>query len=75
VEAKLKNIDKSQNRLFMRSDDDKRLVWRFDAPVSVPSGGLAEVLDACWCCAPDGQSCSPTTKSGLGRAILVSCFE
>jgi len=42
---------------------------------SVPSGGLAEVLDACWCCAPDGQSCSPTTKSGHGRAILVSCFE
>src|SRR5262249_22593708 len=42
---------------------------------SVPSGGLAEVLDACWCCAPDGQSCTPGTKSGLGRAILVQCFE
>src|SRR5262249_29786911 len=42
---------------------------------SVPSGGLAEVLDACWCCAPGGQSCSPGTKAGLGRAILVQCFE
>jgi hypothetical protein len=42
---------------------------------TIPSGGLAEVVDACWCCAPDGQSCTPGTKSGLGRAILVKCFE
>lgn len=42
---------------------------------TIPSGGLAEVVDACWCCAPDGASCTPTTKSGLGRAILVQCFE
>jgi hypothetical protein len=147
VRGKLETIDKSQNRLFMKSDDGKRLVWRFDAPIieeasrfkpgdpviviyrqltqnekrvtaiafpgtasspiyvnltgsrvivrsapmvdgactqpkdvptndaSVPSGGLAEVLDDCWCCAPDGQTCTPGTKSGLGRAILVQCFE
>jgi hypothetical protein len=148
VYGKIETIDKSQNRLFMKSDDGKRLVWRFDAPIieeasrfkpgdsviviyrqlahnekrvtaiafpgsasspiyvnltgsrvvvrsapmasgacmpqpkdveakdsSVPSGGLAEVLDACWCCAPDGQTCTPTTKSGHGRAILVQCFE
>jgi hypothetical protein len=147
VYGKIEHIDKSQNRLFMKTNDGKRLVWRFDAPIieeasrfkpgdsviviyrqlaqnekrvtaiafpgtasspiyvnltgsrvvvrsapmvdgactqpkdapaqdaSVPSGGLAEVLDACWCCAPDGQTCTPGTKSGLGRAILVQCFE
>jgi hypothetical protein len=42
---------------------------------TIPTGGLAEVVDDCWCCAPDGQSCTPTTKSGLGRAILVQCYE
>jgi Ni/Co efflux regulator RcnB len=42
---------------------------------TIPSGGLAEVVDACWCCAPDGEGCTPGTKSGLGRAILVQCFE
>jgi len=47
-------------------------------PVSesaIPSGGLAEVLEACWCCAPSGETCTPTTKSGLGRALLVQCFQ
>ncbi len=43
--------------------------------VTIPSGGLTEVLDACWCCAPDGASCTPGTKSGLGKAILVQCYE
>jgi hypothetical protein len=42
---------------------------------TVPSGGLTEVLDGCWCCAPDGSTCTPGTKSGLGRAILVQCYE
>jgi len=41
----------------------------------IPAGGRAEVLDACWCCAPAGEGCSPGTKSGLGRAFLHSCFN
>ena len=41
----------------------------------IPSGGLAEVIDACWCCAPVGESCTPGNKSGLGRALLVQCFK
>jgi len=47
-------------------------------PVSesaMPVGGRAEVLDACWCCAPSDKSCTPSNKSGLGQALLVSCFE
>lgn len=41
----------------------------------IPAGGLAEVMDACWCCAPAGGSCTPTTRSGLGRALLAQCFQ
>jgi hypothetical protein len=47
-------------------------------PVSestIPSGGLAEVLEACWCCAAPGEPCTPGNKSGLGRALLVQCFK
>jgi hypothetical protein len=41
----------------------------------IPPGGRAEVLEACWCCAASGQSCATSTKSGVGRAYLVQCFE
>jgi hypothetical protein len=41
----------------------------------VPRGGRAEVLEGCWCCAVAGQTCPTTTRSGLGRAYLVQCFE
>jgi hypothetical protein len=47
-------------------------------PVSestIPNRGLAEVMDGCWCCAPVGASCTPGTKSGLGRAFLAQCFR
>lgn len=47
-------------------------------PVSestIPAGGLAEVMDGCWCCAPAGASCTPRTKSGQGRAFLAQCFR
>ncbi len=47
-------------------------------PVSesvIPAGGLAEVLDACWCCAPVGEACTPGTRSGQGRAFLAQCFR
>jgi len=42
---------------------------------TIPSGGLAEVMEACWCCAASGDSCTPGNKSGLGKALLVNCFE
>ena len=41
----------------------------------IPAGGMAEVLEACWCCAAAGESCTPGNKSGNGRALLVHCFE
>jgi hypothetical protein len=47
-------------------------------PVSestIPAGGVAEVLEACWCCAVPGETCNPGNKSGLGRALLVQCFQ
>jgi len=43
--------------------------------VTIPSGGVAEVLEACWCCALPGEACTPGNKSGLGRALLVQCFK
>jgi hypothetical protein len=47
-------------------------------PVSesiLPEAGRAEVMDACWCCAPAGNTCTPGNKSGLGQAFLERCFE
>jgi hypothetical protein len=41
----------------------------------IPAGGRAEVMEACWCCAASGETCTPGTKSGLGRAYLVQCFK
>lgn len=41
---------------------------------TIPLGGRAEVLEACWCCSPTGEACNPGTKSGGGQAILVTCF-
>lgn len=41
----------------------------------IPPAGRAQVMEACWCCAVAGQTCAPTTKSGLGRAFLVQCFK
>jgi hypothetical protein len=42
---------------------------------TIPAGGMAEVLDACWCCAVSGETCSPANRSGNGKALLVSCFK
>jgi hypothetical protein len=41
----------------------------------IPAGGMAEVLEGCWCCATDAESCTPGNKSGNGRALLVHCFQ
>lgn len=42
---------------------------------TIPTGGLAEVPEGCWCCAAAGEACTPANKSGAGRALLVGCFE
>jgi hypothetical protein len=42
---------------------------------TIPRGGFAEVTDGCWCCATADKSCTPGNKSGIGLALLVSCFE
>ena len=41
----------------------------------VGAGSRAEVADACWCCAPYGETCTPGNKSGVGLAFLDRCFE
>jgi hypothetical protein len=142
----LEKVDVSLSGLFMRSDQGKRLAWRFEreviahltdfkpgAPVvviyrergsdkavtaigfpgaadtptyvnttgervelvsgpmvdgacgaqadepphttSLPRDGRAETADACWCCAPAGQTCTPSNKTGLGRAFLTRCYQ
>ena len=40
----------------------------------IPPGERAEVKDACWCCAPTGNTCTPGNKSGIGQALLERCF-
>lgn len=41
----------------------------------IPVGGMGEAGGACWCCAAAGGSCVPGNKTGIGKALLVSCFE
>ncbi len=42
---------------------------------TMPVDGMAEVSDACWCCAPAGETCTPANKTGLGKAFLVRCLK
>src|SRR5262245_6552618 len=42
---------------------------------TIPDRGLGEAVEACWCCAIDGETCSTSTKSGNGKAFLVQCFK
>ena len=42
---------------------------------TIPIGGRAEAMEACWCCASPGEACIPGNKSGLGQAFLVHCFK
>jgi hypothetical protein len=42
---------------------------------TLPADGLAEIAEGCWCCAPAGETCTPSNRTGLGRAILVYCFK
>ena len=39
----------------------------------IGTGSLTEITDACWCCAPAGETCTPANRSGLGQALLVRC--
>jgi hypothetical protein len=41
----------------------------------IPVGGLAEATEACWCCSSPDETCTTGNKTGLGRALLVQCFE
>jgi hypothetical protein len=41
---------------------------------TIPTGGRAETQDACWCCAPAGQACVPSNRTGLGQAFLIHCY-
>ena len=147
VHGRLERVDQSLNGVIMKSDDGKRLAWRFDkaviaeaaqfkpgdpvvviyrqigggdkavtalafpgatstpvyvnmtgrrvllrsgpavdgacgAPAAGPineypigTGSLTEISDACWCCAPEGETCTPANRSGLGRAFLVRCTQ
>jgi hypothetical protein len=38
-------------------------------------GIVTEDLSACWCCAPEGQTCVPSNRSGNGRIVLAQCFK
>jgi hypothetical protein len=69
VYGKLLSVDNTLNNVLMK--EDRGAV----SESVIPSGGLAEVMDECWCCAPVGESCTPGNKSGLGRALLVRCFK
>ena len=40
----------------------------------LPVLGRAEVKDACWCCAPEGETCATSNRTGNGIAFLESCF-
>ena len=42
---------------------------------TIPTGGRAETQDACWCCAPAGQACVPSNRTGLGQAFLIHCYQ
>lgn len=49
-----------------------------DAPLTsttMPMGGQAEVADACWCCAPAGETCTPSNRTGAGQAFLANCYK
>jgi hypothetical protein len=37
-------------------------------------GIATEDRSACWCCAPEGQTCTPSNRSAKGRIVLAQCF-
>jgi hypothetical protein len=43
--------------------------------MAISRGAVGEAPDACWCCAPHGETCTPGNRTGAGRALLVNCFQ
>ena len=43
--------------------------------VSLPIDGQADLADACWCCAPAGETCIPGNKTGAGQAFIAHCYK
>jgi hypothetical protein len=49
-----------------------------DTPLTtttIPVDGQASVTDACWCCAPAGETCIPGNKTGAGQAFIAHCYK
>jgi hypothetical protein len=47
------------------------------APVTereIARGLFAAIQGACWCCAPKGQTCTPSGHSRNARVVLAQCF-
>ncbi len=42
---------------------------------TIPVTGRADTADACWCCAPAGETCTPANKTGAGVAFLTNCYK
>ena len=42
---------------------------------TIPDLGQVETSEACWCCAPAGETCTTGNESGVGQAFLVTCFK
>jgi len=42
---------------------------------TIPMTGRADTADACWCCAPAGETCTPANKTGAGVAFLTNCYK
>jgi hypothetical protein len=73
-------VNTTGSRVMLRSSPmvDGRCDQMGGGPVTdstLPIGGVAEVMEGCWCCAVAGESCTPSNKSGAGRALLVNCFK
>lgn len=77
--AAAKAVNLTGARVVLRSSAAKDEVCGPESdPVTesvILPGGRAEVKDACWCCAPSGNTCTPANKTGNGQAFLERCFE
>lgn len=61
--------------IYRQLSSNEKRVTALAFPGTATSGGLAEVTEPCWCCAPAGETCTPGNESGQGRALLVGCFK
>ena len=77
--AKAVYVNLTGARVVLRSSAAKDQVCGPESgPVTesvILPGARAEVKDACWCCAPSGNTCTPGNKTGNGQAFLERCFE